>query len=158
MSLKWNVVIDEQPYNIEGNGRKLTINGEKIALKTLEKKTHFMDTEYQLPIGSKMAMLVVRSFGNAQLVIDGKDCATGEDYVPQVLPKWAYVFMVLHLVNFINGAIGVCLAIIGCMLTSAVSCNPKFNTVVKILLDLAILVVMVILTFGLAIMVAGIYY
>lgn len=156
MSKKWNVIIDGQNYEVECKGRKLSVNGENLVLRNLERKTHFFDEEYKVPMGSKTATLVLRSFGMTQLVIDGKDCATGEEYVPQKLPKWAYIFMVLHCVNFLNGAVGVCLALIGCMMTSAVSCNPKFNTAVKVLLDLAILVVMVLLVFGLVFLLAAI--
>lgn len=57
-------------------------------------------------MGAKTALLVIRSMSTPQLVIDNRDCATGEEYVPVKLPVWAYAFVVLHCINFINGAIG----------------------------------------------------
>lgn len=150
MSKKWNVKIDDKPYEIEYKNN-LIINGEKHKLKQFKKRTKMFTTEFDVPIGSKTALLVVGNFNNTHLVIDGKDCATGEDYVPVKLPGWAYIFIVLHLINFLNGAIGALLAVLGCTLTTAVSCNPRMNIFVKILLNIAIVILSVIVVFSLAI-------
>lgn len=114
MSKQWNVKIDEQSYDVAlKNANKLMINGEELKLKAYKKKTGLVHTEYEVPVGTKTALLIIRSMGTPQLIIDNKDCATGEDYVPVKLPKWAYIFIVLHCINVLNGALGIFLAIAG---------------------------------------------
>lgn len=88
--------------------------------------------------------------GGNKLVIDGKDCATGEEYVPLKIPKWAYIFMALQFLNFMNGALGVLMAFVGISATAAVSSNQKMNVVVRILLDVVILIAVYAVIFGLA--------
>lgn len=155
MSKKWDVKIDDQMYNLELKGKKLTINGETLKLNKYKKKTGLIHEEYEVPVGSKTALLVIRSMSAPQLVIDNKDCATGEEYVPIKLPVWSYVFVVLHCINFINGAIGCGIAVIGIALTTSVSCNKKFSVIVKVLLDLAILVLAYAVVFGVAFLASG---
>lgn len=155
MSKKWDVKIDEQMYNLELQGKKLIINGETLKLNKYKKKTGLIHEEYEVPVGAKTALLVIRSMSTPQLVIDNRDCATGEEYVPVKLPVWAYVFVVLHCINFINGAIGWIMAVIGIALTTSVSCNKKFSAIVKVLLDLAILILAYAVVFGVAFLVTG---
>lgn len=112
--------------------------------------------EYEFSIGSKTALLIMKNMTAPQLVIDNKDCATGEEYVPVKLPKWSYIFIALHLINFLNGALGALLAIMGIALTTSISNNRKMNTMVRVLLDLAILALAFVLTFGIAVFVASI--
>lgn len=155
MSKKWDVKIDEQMYNVELSGRKLKVNGEALKLKQYRKKMGLIHEEYEVPVGSKMALLVIRSMGAPQLVIDNKDCATGEEYVPVKLPGWAYVFVVLHCINLINGAIGWLMVVVGLTLTTSVSANRKLNTALRIVLDLVILVLAYVVVFGVAFLAAG---
>ncbi len=133
----------------------MKIKGETLKLNKYKKKTGLIHEEYEVPVGSKTALLVIRSMSSPQLVIDNKDCATGEEYVPIKLPVWSYVFVVLHCINFINGAIGWIMAVIGIALTTSVSCNKKFSAIVKVLLDLAILILAYAVVFGVAFLVAG---
>lgn len=152
MANVWNVKVDERPYSIKLKGGKVIINDEKMKLKDFVKKKGWLQMEYEFPVGSKKALLVAGSYvGGNKLVIDGKDCATGEEYVPLKMPKWAYIFIVLHFVNFINGAIGVLLAFIGISATAAISGNRKMNVVVRVLLDFIILVAIYTVIIGIAI-------
>lgn len=155
MKKTWEVKIDEQMHKVELNNQKLVVDGEKLKLRKFKKKSGLIHEEYEIPVGPKNALLVLKNMSAPQLVIDGLDCATGEEYVPVKLPKWAYVFIVLHFVNFLNGALGCCIAIIGISATSAVCFNQKMNTVMKIVLSIAILALALILTFGLALVVAS---
>lgn len=155
MRKNWNVKIDDQSYEIELKSNSLVVNGEKLKLSKHKKKTGLIHTEYEVPVGPKTALLIVRSLSAPQLVIDNKDCATGEEYVPVKLPKWAYIFVVLHCVNVINGLLGVILAVIGIALTTSVSCNKKLNAAVRVLLDIAILILAFVVVFGIALLVAG---
>lgn len=155
MSKKWNVKIDEQNYNVELKSNRLVVNGENLKLRKYKKKTGLIHTEYEVPVGPKTALLVIRNLSAPQLVIDNKDCATGEEYVPKVLPKWSYIFAGLHFVNVINGALGVLMAIIGIALTTSISCNKKMNIALRVILDLAVLILSYAVVFGAAFLVAG---
>lgn len=156
MSKQWNVKIDEQSYDVAlKNANKLMINGEELKLKAYKKKTGLVHTEYEVPVGTKTALLIIRSMGTPQLIIDNKDCATGEDYVPVKLPKWAYIFIVLHCINVLNGALGIFLAIAGVTVTTSLSCNRKLNVAVRVILNLAVLILFWVLVFAVAFMVAG---
>lgn len=151
MAKVWNVKVDEVSYNIKLNGSNVVVNGEKLKLRRYKKKTHLLTTDYEIPVGSKNALLVVGGLvGGNKLVIDGKDCATGETYVPVKFPAWSYIFVALHFVNFINGAIGVALAFVGLSATAAISSNQKMNIAVKIILDLLVLIAVYAVIFGIA--------
>ena len=155
MGKLWNVKIDEQMYNLELKGKKLLVNGEDIKLKKYRKKTGLIHEEYEFPLGSKPAFLDLINMKSSVRVIDNKNCDTGEEYVPIKTPGWAYIFVVLHCLNFLNGALGAAFAVIGIMLTVSISSNRKMNVVVRVLLDLAILVVAVIAIFAVALMLTG---
>lgn len=155
MSKKWDVKIDEQMYNLELKGKKLVINGETLKLKKYKKKTGLVHEEYEVPVGPKMATLVIKSMSAPQLVIDNRDCVTGEEYVPIKLPKWSYVFVVLHCVNFLNGALGCIMVVIGVALTTSVSCNRKMSIAIRVLLDIALVVISYAIVFGVAFLIAG---
>lgn len=155
MGKLWNVKIDDQMYNVELKGRKLLVNGEDIKLRKYRKKSGLIHEEYEFPLGSKTAFLDLRNMNGSVLVIDNKNCATGEEYVPMKMPKWAYIFVVLHCLNFLNGALGAAMAVIGIMLTASISSNRKMNVVVRVLLNLVILVVAVIAIFAIALMLTG---
>lgn len=157
MKKEWNVKIDDQMYTVSLKGRKVTVNNEVLKLYKYKKKSGLVHEEYEIPIGAKTGLIVIKNMSAPQLVIDGRDCATGEEYEPIKIPKWAYIFVVLHFVNFLNGALGVVLAIIGLSLTVSVSCNKKMNVGIRILLDIGILVASIALVFGIAYLVAGIY-
>lgn len=151
MGKVWNVNVDGIAYTVQLKGTKVLVNQEAKKLKECVIKKGWFQTEYEVNVGSKKALLVISSLiGGTKLVIDGKDCATGEEYVANNIPKWAYVFMVLHLINFMNGALGVIIAIVGCSITAAVSSNKKFNMLIKILLDFVVLILAYVLIFGIA--------
>lgn len=156
MKKDWNVKIDDQMYEVKLVNKKIIVNGETLNKTEYKKKANLISDEYEFSIGSKTALLIMKNMTAPQLVIDNKDCATGEEYVPVKLPKWSYIFIALHLINFLNGALGALLAIMGIALTTSISNNRKMNTMVRVLLDLAILALAFVLTFGIAVFVASI--
>lgn len=114
----WNVVVDGRNYEIKQKAYSLVINGEKTKLKDLMSKKDGIYKVYEVPLGSKKAHFYVNSWvGGTKLAMDGIDCATGAPFTPPKMPKWAYVFMVIHCLNFANGAVGALLAIVGIMAT-----------------------------------------
>lgn len=155
MKKTWNVKIDEQMYNVELKNKKLIVNGESLKLKNFKKKTGLVHEEYEIMLGEKPALLVIKTVSAPQLVVDNVDCATGEEYVPIKLPKWSYIFIILHFVNFLNGALGCLIGVFGIAATTSISCNRKMNVVIRVLLDVVVLVLAFALTFGIAFAVAG---
>lgn len=75
--------------------------------------------------------------------MDGVDCATGKPFTAPELPKWAYVFLIVHLAYILflmGGALGVLMAFLGMVATISVSCNKNMSVAVRVLLDIGILV------------------
>lgn len=159
MAASWSVVVDGRTHNIKSKGSSLVIDGEKTKLKNLMSKKEGIFKVYDVPLGTKTAKYYVNTWiGGSKLAMDGIDCATGAPFTPPVIPKWTYVFMVLHCLNFLNGALGVLLAIVGIMATISISGNSGMSTGVKILLNIALLVVCVGVVFAIALALASALY
>lgn len=154
MSKKWSLKIDDQMYDVELKGRKLKVNGESLKLRKFRKKTGLIHEEYEIPLGPKNALLVIRNMSAPVLAVDNKDCATGEEYVPVKMPKWAYIFVVLHCVNFLflGGALGVLIIASAITMTASISSNKKLHVVLRVLLDLALVALVLLLDFAIALM------
>lgn len=155
MRKEWNVQIDEQMYKVDLKGAKLTVNGEELRLKDYQKSSGLIQVEYEIPIGSKQAILILKSVGEPVLAIDNKNCATGEEFTPIELPKWAYVFIALHCFNFLNGAVGIVLAAVGIVLAVIIACNTKMSIAVKVLLELAVFILALLGIIGIALLIRG---
>ncbi len=93
-------------------------------------------------------MIISSLIGGTKLVIDGKDCATGEAYVPVNIPKWAYIFMALQMINLINGLLGAVIGLIGCSATVSISSNQKIHIAARVALDIVVLILIYVLVFG----------
>ena len=158
MEKSWNVNVDGMTYNVSLRNKNLSVNGAPLHLKNYRTKTGMIQTEYEIPVGNRKALLVIQSMGNPRLVMDNRDCETGEQYVPAKVPIWAYLFVVLHCVNFMNGAIGGAMAAVGILLTLSVSGNTKMNIGLRIFLDIAFVILSYAIVFGLAVLIAGALY
>lgn len=155
----WNVMVDGIGYYVElRNNKQIAVNGALLNLKDYRVKTGMIQTDYEIPVGYKKALLVIRSMSEPCLVLDNRNCATGEEYVPVKMPVWAYVFIILHCGNFLNGAIGGVMAAVGILITASVSGNPKSNLVVKILIDVVVLAGAYAVVFAVAFALAGLLY
>lgn len=149
MSKVWKVKVDEKDYEIMLKGSKVLVNHEEKKLKDFLVKREWFQTAYTVDVGTKKALLIVSSLiGGTKLAIDGKDCATGEAYVPVNIPKWAYVFMALHSINLINGLLGALIGIIGCSATVSISSNKKIHIAARVALDIVVLILTYVLVFG----------
>lgn len=151
MSQKWNVTADGAEYEIKYiNNKKIIINGKEQLLKDYQKNLTMTTTEYEIPLGSKKAQLIVKSLNSAQLIMDGVDCESGEENVPESarLPKWAYIFVLLHCVNFLNGLSGCAMAILGIGSIKLIHDSKKMSVKQEILVDLVILLLLYAATFG----------
>ncbi|MCI9047071.1 MAG: hypothetical protein HFG71_07330 [Hungatella sp.] len=147
----WNVVVDGRNYEIKQKAYSLVINGEKTKLKDLMSKKDGIYKVYEVPLGSKKAHFYVNSWvGGTKLAMDGIDCATGAPFTPPKMPKWAYVFMVIHCLNFANGAVGALLAIVGIMATISISSNTRMPVVARVLLDILMVIVCAAVVFAVA--------
>ncbi len=155
----WEVVVDGEKYTIKPKGGKLVINDEKVKLKSLMSRKEGLFRVYEVPVGAKKAQLYVNNWvGGTRLAMDGLDCATGKPFTPPKMPAWGYIFMVIHCINFINGAVGVLLAIAGVAATIAVTTNTKLPLAARILLDIVLVVLFYIVVFGVAIAANSIIY
>ncbi len=147
----WEVVVDGEKYTIKPKGGKLVINGEKVKLKSLMSKKEGLFRIYDVPVGGKTAQLYVNNWvGGTRLAMDGLDCATGKPFTPPKMPVWGYIFMVLHCINFINGAVGALMAVVGVAATIAITTNTKLPLVLRILLDIGLVILAFVVVFGVA--------
>lgn len=150
----WDVIVNDQPYRVELKGNSVVVNGAKKKLKDLKKVRKMHYGSWEIPLGDARATLYGSGWLTGvkqRLVINGRDASTGEEFQPvEKIPAWAYIFIVLHAVNLINGAIGACLAVVGITATISIASNEKFPLAVKLLLSLALLVLAVLAIIGLA--------
>lgn len=157
MNRIWKIKVASEEYTIQLKNSIVLINEEIYKLRTLIHKKSFLNNEYELPIGEKKALLVTGSsftFLEPELVIDGFNYTTGTPYEPRVLPKWAYLFIVLHALNLGNGAVGALLAVMGIHLTVSISADPRKTQSVKLLLNIGVYLFAVAAIFGIAFLVA----
>lgn len=155
MGKVWKVKVDEKDYKIQLKGGKVLVNDQKNKLKNLLVKRGWLQSTYSVDIGNKKALLIISSLiGGTKLIIDGKDCATGEIYVPVLIPKWAYVFMVLHMINIINGALGAIIGLVGCSATVSISSNKKIPIAARIALNFVVLILVYALILGIGLLLA----
>lgn len=134
----WSVTTDEGTFSVDLKGSKLSINGgAPQKLTRFAKKTHFIDTEYTIPLGNRAATLVIQSMAAPVLAYNGVDCATGQPWEYQKIPAWGWVFLILDIVSVLfSGWLWALIA----LLVTAVVIRSKLNTGVKIVLCLLLVV------------------
>ena len=143
MQKDWNVQLEENRYHIELNKNKIFINGsEGVKLsKYMTKKSFWgIEIEYTIPIEGHNVMLYIATMAKPVLVLDGRDCETREAYQPPTTPKWIYIFITLHAINILNGAIGGAFFGLGAILTLSVGRNQSLNSGLKLILSILILI------------------
>lgn len=128
----WSVMTDEGTFSVDLNGSKVSINGAPPQkLNKFAKKTHFMDTEYTIPLGNRNATLFIQSMTSPVLAYNGTDCATGQPWTYQKIPAWGWVFLVIDII--IAPLFGWLWALLALIVTMVVI-RSKMNTGVKVLL------------------------
>lgn len=134
----WTVTTDEGTFSVDLKGSKLSINGgapERLA--RFAKKTHFVDTEYTIPLGNRTATLFIQSMSAPVLAYNGSDCATGQPWEYQKIPAWGIVFLILDIVTALwSGWIWALLALV----VTAVVIRSKLNTGIKIILSILLVI------------------
>lgn len=156
----WNFAVQGIPYRIELKKNKVSVNGaEPVALNNFTKKSNLIETNYSMMIEGKEATLHIRQFSAPVLSYDGRDCATGEEYIPAKVPGWTWVFIVLHAIDFfflIGGALGGALQALIAIAMASIASNTKMSTGVRVLACLGMwlvsTVVQFIIAFGLALL------
>ena len=158
----WNFEVQGIPYKVELKKNAISVNGaEPVKLNKLARKSSLTETHYSMMIEGKEAVLHVKQFGTVVLSYDGRDCATGEEYIPARMPGWAWVFIVLHAVDFfflIGGAIGGILQVFIITAIAAVASNRKKSTGVRVLVCIGIWLLSTIAQFILAVGIASLMY
>lgn len=138
----WNFEVQGIPYKVELNKNKVSINnGEPMKLTKLARKSNLFETQYFMMIEGKEAALHIKQFGAPILSYDGKDCATGEEYIPTKIPGWAWVFIVLHAADWfflIGGALGGVIQALVIAAIASVASNTKKPTGTRVLVCVGI--------------------
>ena len=157
----WNFVAQGVPYKIELKNDKVSVNdAEPIKLNKLSRKSNLIETTYSMMIEGKEAGIHIKQFGAPVLSYDGRDCATGEAYVPTKIPGWVWVFVVLHAIDFfflIGGAIGGAVQALVIAAMASVASNRKKPTGVRVLICAGIWLLSTALQFILALGIASLY-
>ncbi len=85
MKKQWNVTVDGEPYtvNIDLSGflgrLTVTVNAEAFPLPP-KFLTCLLGRKERLMLGEKLALLVIKPFMRADIVVGGKYVGSGEDY------------------------------------------------------------------------------
>lgn len=157
----WNFVAQGVPYKIELKKDKVSVNdAEPVKLNKLSRKSNLIETTYSMMIEGKEAGIHIKQFGAPVLSYDGRDCATGEAYVPTKVPGWVWVFVVLHAIDFfvlIGGAIGGAVQVLIIAAMASVASNTKKGTGVRVLICAGIWLLSTALQFILALGIASLY-
>ena len=160
-SCEWSFSIGNKNYNVLFEKRKfISVNGEdaiKIA-KLKSKESNILETVHDVDLGDgKVAKLCMRK-KEFTLVYDGKNLENGRPYEITDVPKWAFVFEVLYIVNFfliMGGAVGACVSLIGAVVSATIASNKKMNNVAKVLASVALYAVLTVISFFVASSVAA---
>ena len=129
-------------------------NGDAIKLNKFKHQSKYPNMEYYIPVGDREVVLNVIQGKQPILTMDGRDCVTGEPFELTKMPKWTWVFIVLHIINFfliIGGAIGGALAGCFCMTTTMIASDTKMSTGKRVGICVAIWLVASVLEFILAV-------
>ena len=157
----WNFEVQNIPYRIELKKNKVSINNaEPVKLNKLARKSNLLETNYSMMIEGKEAVLHIRQFGTPILSYDGRDCATGEAYVPVKIPGWVWVFVVLHVLDFlflIGGALGAAVQVLIIAAMASVASNTKKSTGVRVLTCVGIWLLSTAVQFVLALGISSLY-
>lgn len=133
----WSVTTDEGTFSVDLNGSKVSINGgAPQKLTRFAKKTHFVDTEYTIPLGNRAATLFMQSMSAPILAYNGRNCATGEPWEYQKIPAWGIVFLVLDLLTALYGW---WLISVLAFIVTAIVIRSKLNTGIKIVLSILLI-------------------
>lgn len=155
----WNIIVDEVPYKIEFSKNKVTVNDDTaVPVRKLNKESHAFDTKYFIPVGDKTAELHIKPMSDPVLSYEGKNCETGEIYAPIPFPKWGWIFVVLHGINFflfVGGAIGGALYAVWLTLNAGIAMNEKKTGRTRVLQCIGIWLVATIIEFIIALFIAS---
>ena len=153
---EWNFTEGENTYNVVFEKNKLiSVNGsEPVKISKLKsKESNILEAVYDVDLGDgKVAKLCMRK-KEFTLVYDGKNVENGQPYEITNVPKWAFVFEVLYIVNFfliMGGALGVCVSLIGAMVSATIASNKKMNGAIKILSCIGLYVVLTVISYFVA--------
>ncbi|MCI9297496.1 MAG: hypothetical protein HFI10_08630 [Lachnospiraceae bacterium] len=138
----WSVTTDEGTFSVDLKGSKVSINGgAPERLNRFAKKTHFLDTEYTIPLGNRTATLFVQSMTSPVLAYNGTDCATGQPWEYQKIPAWGWIFIVLDFASILMG-VGWLWALLAVIVTG-VAIRSKMNTALKVIISAVLTLILV---------------
>lgn len=138
----WSVTTDEGTFSVDLKGSKVSINGAPPErLNRFAKKTHFLDTEYTIPLGNRTATLFVQSMTAPVLAYNGVNCATGEPWQYQKIPVWGWIFIILELISVFMGA-GVLWPLLA-MIVTGITIRSNLNIALKVIISAVLALLMI---------------
>ncbi|MBR6149397.1 MAG: hypothetical protein IKQ44_13725 [Lachnospiraceae bacterium] len=145
---EWNFSTDaENSFKVVFEKNKLvSVNGgEAVKIAKLKSKdSNMLEAVYDVDLGNgQIAKLCVRK-NVPTLVYDGKNVENGQKYEVTQIPKWAYVFVALYVVNFffiIGGALGGAINMASAVISTTIASNTKKNAAIRVISCIVIYVV-----------------
>lgn len=163
MSKTWNVTVNGTEHRLELDDKcKVSINGATPVLVTkFKKKSHILETEYNIPLGNQTAVLHLPSGKGKEpvLTINNRDCITGAEYEVEKAPAWGWAFAVLYVINFLfimGGALGGGVGVGFTLVSLNIAANKKKSIPARVMTGIgvyvAVTVVSLIINLGIAAM------
>ena len=150
----WSIIIDDTPYEIDFYKNKISINGGPYSkLGALAKSSNLFHGANAVSVGDKMLMLHTQPMAEPVLTYEGLNCETNEPYTPAEFPKWGWIFIILHGINFfllIGGAIGGILVALFLWPTAGIAMNKNKSTVTRVFQCIGVWLVATIIEFIIA--------
>jgi len=158
----WNFEAQGVPYKVELKKNKVSVNdAEPVKLNKLKVKSNFLETNYTMMIEGKEAVIHIGQFKAPVLSYDGKDCATGKEYISTKTPGWVWIFIVLHAIDFfilIGGAVGGMIQVLIIAAIASAASNTKKPTGVRVLICAGIWLLSTVAQFFLALWLSATLY
>lgn len=151
MGMSHTVTLEKNKVSVDG-GEPVKIN------KYRSKESNMIVSVFQIPNGQGDDLKLCIKGKEPVLARNGINVATGEEYAPDKMPGWIWVFYILFIIEFflvIGGAIGGALNGGGAFICAGIAVNKKMNGVAKFFACLGVFVVFTVIEVILAIAITG---
>ncbi len=151
---EWNFSTDgENNFNVVFVDNKyVSVNGgEEIKIQKIKaKESNMLEAVFDVDLGNGQIAKLCCLKKDVTLVYDGKNVETGAYYEITRIPKWAYVFVSLYVVNFffiLGGAMGICVGFICSMISSSIASNENKSMVARVISCIVLYVIVTLISY-----------
>ena len=151
MGMSHSVALEKNKISIDG-GEPVKIN------KYRSKESNMIVSVYQIPNNQGDDLKLCIKGKEPVLAVNGVNVATGENYAPDKMPGWIWVFYILFIIEFflvMGGAIGGAINAGGAFFCSAIAVGKKMNGVAKFFACLGVFIAVSVVEVILAIVITG---